>query len=177
MGSQTRLGHRAQRAFRPARPPKVRPTTHCSRRPEASLRRFLAQPDATPAHPRSTSGGQTCRTSIKVWPVWPNLVGSRRSRRTDGTLVGPPGFEPGTKGFACSGVSPGADYLFTLSLRWWGAGRSSLSSRTLQSPGSLCTFRWCTTGLAHGCRRPDRCGSPEFIPFFHRSFRTGVTFR
>jgi len=42
-------------------------------------------------------------------------------------LVGPPGLEPGTKGFAWSGSFPtGADYLFTRSFRCWGAGRSSL---------------------------------------------------
>ena len=50
----------------------------------------------------------------------------------------------------------GVDYLITLSIRWWGAGRSSLSSRALQPPGSLCTFRRCTAGLAQGCRRPNR---------------------
>ena len=71
---------------------------------------------------------------------------------------------------------PGADYLITRSLRWWGAGRSSLSSRALQPPGSLCTFRRCTAGLAQDRRRPGRCGFPEFIPFLIQRFRAGVTF-
>src|SRR6185437_187558 len=51
---------------------------------------------------------------------------------------------------------PGADYLFARSLRWWGAGRSSLSSRALKPSGSLCTFRRCTDGLAQDCHRPNR---------------------
>ena len=49
---------------------------------------------------------------------------------------------------------PGADYLFTPGFRRSGAGRSSLSSRALQPPGSLCTFQRCTAGLAQGCHRP-----------------------
>ncbi|MEO7433534.1 MAG: hypothetical protein ABIR62_16295 [Dokdonella sp.] len=49
------------------------------------------------------------------------------AKRGTTELVGPPGLEPGTKGFAYSGSFPtGADYLFTRSFRWWGAGRSSL---------------------------------------------------
>ena len=47
---------------------------------------------------------------------------------------------------------PGVDYLFTLGLA---AGRVRdalrLLSRALQPPGSLCTFRRCTAGLAQGC--------------------------
>lgn len=54
-------------------------------------------------------------------------------------------------------VSRGVDYLFTLGITRWGAGRSSLSLRTLEPSGSLCTFRWCTTGLAQDGRR--RCGA------------------
>ena len=50
----------------------------------------------------------------------------------------------------------GVDYLITLSLRWWGAGGSGLLSRALQPPGSLCTFRRCTAGLAQDCPRPNR---------------------
>ena len=48
----------------------------------------------------------------------------------------------------------GVDYLITLSLRWSGAGGSGLSSRALQPPGSLCTFRRCTAGSAQGCHQP-----------------------
>ena len=72
---------------------------------------------------------------------------------------------------------PGVDYLITRSLRWWGAGGSSLSLRALQPTGSLCTFRRCTAGSAQDCRRPDRCGSPEFFPFSSGPFGAGVTFR
>ena len=64
----------------------------------------------------------------------------------------------------------GVDYLITRNLRWWGAGCSCLSLRALQPPGSLCTFRWCTTGSAQDCRRPDRCGFPEFFPFSSNPF-------
>ena len=50
---------------------------------------------------------------------------------------------------------PGADYLFTLRrCGGWGAGRSSLSSRALKPPGSLCTFRRCTAGSAQDCHQP-----------------------
>src|SRR5206468_1874488 len=51
----------------------------------------------------------------------------------------------------------------------WGAGRSSLSSRALEPPGSLCTFPRCSAGLAQDChaclfkmKRGE--GFPEFIP-------------
>ena len=33
-------------------------------------------------------------------------------------MVGPPGLEPGTKGFTLPGISPRVDYLITRSLRW-----------------------------------------------------------
>ena len=53
----------------------------------------------------------------------------------------------------------GVDYLFTRAApRREGAGRSSLSSRALKPPGSLCTFRRCTAGLAQGCHQPQRAG-------------------
>ena len=74
-------------------------------------------------------------------------------------VVGPPGLEPGTKGFALPGGFPPERTISPpsarLSARRSGAGRSSLSSRALQPPGSLCTFRRCTAGLAQDCRRPD----------------------
>ena len=69
--------------------------------------------------------------------------------------MGPPGLEPGTKGFTVSirfrmewtSSSPSTELL--------GAGRSSLLLRTLKFSGSLCTFRRCTAGLAQDCRQKD----------------------
>lgn len=76
---------------------------------------------------------------------------------------------------------PGADYLITRSLRWWGAGRSSLSSRALQPPGSLCTFRRCTAGLAQDCHRPANAAaaavSLNSSRFSAGPSDAGVTFR
>ena len=103
-------------------------------------------------------------------------------RRGVSRLVGPPGIEPGTDGFADSRgfprartiSSPAAAVDRDLVNRGWGAGRSSLSSRALgvadprQPPGSLCTFRRCTAGLAQGCRGFPPDGFPEFIPFIRR---------
>lgn len=42
-------------------------------------------------------------------------------------VVGPPGFEPGTKGFACSeGFPPARTISSPFACGGWGAGRSSL---------------------------------------------------
>ena len=65
--------------------------------------------------------------------------------------------------------------------RWWGAGRSSLSSRALQPPGSLCTFRRCTAGLAQDCHRPANAAaaavSLNSSRFSAGPSDAGVTFR
>jgi len=63
------------------------------------------------------------------------------------------------------GFPPGADYLITRhGRRWvsWSAARArdaqachqghSAWRTPRQPPGSLCTFRRCTAGLAQGCR-------------------------
>jgi len=70
-------------------------------------------------------------------------------------LVGLEGLEPSTKGFThprhfcrewtISSPSSG---------ECQGAGSSCLLLRTLESSGSLCTFRECTPGLAQGCHQP-----------------------
>jgi len=91
-------------------------------------------------------------------------------RTRDGSvevLVGPPGFEPGTKGFAYSICLQTARTISSPANLW------SLRVRDAQAcyqghwkpSGSLCTFRRCTAGLAQGCHRPNREGFPEFIPF------------
>jgi hypothetical protein len=97
------------------------------------------------------------------------------SRRPEGRRksVGPAGFEPATKGFTQPAVSGGSGLSHHPRLIRQGCplGRGTLSpvikgARALAHPsGSLCTFRWCTAGLAQGCRRPKRFGFPEFIPF------------
>jgi hypothetical protein len=125
---------------------------------------------------QTTSAAQPCR----MWLGDSDLAGfvatrdrellRRGCRRWPETtldcgLVGPPGFEPGTKGFAYSACFQPARTISSPTKKTEGAGRSSLLSRALKPSGSLCTFRRCTAGLAQGCHRPNREGFPEFIPF------------
>jgi hypothetical protein len=105
------------------------------------------------------------RPDGSVWPVTAREINSK--------VVGPLGFEPRTKGFtrprrfrrAWTISSPA-----TLASRRVGAGRSSLLSRALQPPGSLCTFRRCTAGSAQDCHQPPLAleGFPEFVPSTRR---------
>ena len=77
---------------------------------------------------------------------------SAETRRKE--VVGPPGLEPGTKGFTQPVRFRTERTISSPSTELLGAGRSSLLSRTLKFPGSLCTFRRCTAGLAQGCHQP-----------------------
>jgi len=94
--------------------------------------------------------------------------GSGATLRTgsEGYVVGPPGFEPGTKGFACSTCFQMARTISSPAT-CVARVRDALAcyQGRLKPSGSLCTFRRCTAGLAQDCRRPNRCGFPEFIPF------------
>jgi len=69
--------------------------------------------------------------------------------------VGPPGLEPGTKGFTYSDRFRPA---WTISSPSACAGgvRDALACHQgrYEPSGSLCTFRRCSAGLAQGCQRP-----------------------
>ena len=69
--------------------------------------------------------------------------------------MGPVGLEPTTKGFTVPIRFRMERTISSPSTESLGAGRSSLLSRTLKSPGSLCTFRECTRGLAQDCHQPN----------------------
>ena len=70
-------------------------------------------------------------------------------------MMGPPGLEPGTKGFTLPDRFRAERTISSPSTELLGAGRSSLLLRTLKFSGSLCTFRRCTAGLAQDCHQPN----------------------